>query len=141
MGLFKKLFRKQTSPQSEPITPPPPPPEPEPIHINEMTAGELVDLLASDEAVTVIDLRQPWEYSSGHIAGAVSVPIMQLPDKLDLIPKDQRVVMQCYHGYSSLDASGYLLENGWADDKVYSLKGGMSGWVVKQGMESLVREE
>ena len=89
----------------------------------------------------MVDLRQTWEYTSGHIIGAINVPIMFLPDKLDLIPKDQKVVMQCYHGFTSLDASGYLLENGWSEDHVYSLMGGMSGWVVDQGLESLVAEE
>ncbi|MEM7034065.1 MAG: rhodanese-like domain-containing protein [Chloroflexota bacterium] len=141
MGLFKKLFGKQPDPTPEPVVPPPPPPEPEPLHINEVTVGELAELLASDEAVTVVDLRQPWEYTSGHITGAINVPIMYLPDHLDHIPKDQKVIMQCYHGFTSLDASGFLLENGWADDNVFSLMGGMSEWVVQQGMGSLVSEE
>ena len=142
MGLLKKLFGKKAPPAPEPPAPPPPlPPEPEPLHINEVTDKDLVELMASDEKVTIVDLRQTWEYKSGHIAGAIHVPIMYLPDKLDAIPKDHKIIMQCYHGYTSLDASGFLLENGWADENVFSLMGGMSQWVVSQGIESLVPEE
>jgi rhodanese-related sulfurtransferase len=48
--------------------------------------------------------------------------------------------MQCYHGYTSLDASAYLIQNGWQADQVSSLAGGMSGWVASQGIESLERD-
>ncbi len=63
--------------------------------------------------------------------------MLQLPGKLDEIPKDRKVVMQCYHGISSLDAAGYLIQKGWDASNVASLSGGMSGWVATQGIETL----
>ena len=141
MNFFKKLFGKPEPTLPEPPPPPPLPPEPEPLHVNEVSCQELNTWLEGNEPISLIDLRQTWEYESGHIAGAINIPMMNLPAKLAELPKDQKIVIQCYHGYTSLDASGFLLENGWADEHVFSLMGGMSQWVVNQGIESLVPEE
>jgi rhodanese-related sulfurtransferase len=140
MGLLKKLFgKKETLVVEERITPPPPP-EPEPIEVREVTAHELGNLLELDGPVTVVDLRQAWEYNSGRIPGAINVPMMELPARLKDLPKEGHLIMQCYHGYTSLDASAYLIQNGWQADQVSSLAGGMSGWVASQGIESLERD-
>lgn len=142
MGLFKKLFGKPEQKPAEPVPPPPPlPPQPEPLQINEISSQDLHKWLQGDEPVTVLDLRQTWEYESGHISQAINIPIMTIPDNLTAIPQDQKVVLQCYHGYTSLDVAGFLLENGWADEQVYSLTGGMSGWAAEFGLDSLVRQE
>jgi hydroxyacylglutathione hydrolase len=124
-----------------PGPPPPLPPEPEPLLINEIEPDELNELIQTGDDVTIIDLRQSWEYGSGHIPGAISLPIMELPRRRNEIPQDRPVVLQCYHGISSLDAAGYLIENGWEIDKIRSLSGGMSGWTISQGIDSLVKEE
>jgi rhodanese-related sulfurtransferase len=140
MGLFKKLFNKQTKAEGvrpTALSPPPPPAAPEPLQITEVTPADLVAMLQAGEPITIVDLRQVWEYSSGHIPGAVSIPMLQLPGKLDEIPKNRKVVMQCYHGITSLDAAGYLIQKGWDAANVASLSGGMSGWVATQGIEAL----
>jgi len=133
MRLFKKLFGTQKRVITEQASPP----SPEPLSIKELSADALVALLQADSPVIVVDLRQTWEYNSGHIPGAINIPMMQLPARLTEIPKDQTVIMQCYHGVSSLDVSGYLITNGWDAEKVISLSGGISGWVASQGMEAL----
>jgi len=140
MGLFKKLFGKQDkiAPAGPALSlPNGPPPEPEPLQITEVTPADLVALLKTGEPITVVDLRQVWEYGSGHIPGAVNIPLMQLPAKSHEIPQDRPVVMQCYHGFTSLDAAGYLILNGWDAAKVASLSGGISGWVASQGLAGL----
>jgi rhodanese-related sulfurtransferase len=45
--------------------------------------------------VVVIDVRPTEEYESGHIAGAKSIPIEELEQRLDEIPKDREVVAYC----------------------------------------------
>lgn len=142
--MLKKLFGKDKNAQPKsPSSPPPPPapePEPELLEIIEVTSDELQTNLEAGDEVFVVDLRQPWEYQGGHIPGSVNIPMMYLPTKLNEIPKESKVIMQCYHGFSSLDAAGYLIENGWAEDQVVSLSGGITGWITTQGLESLVRD-
>jgi rhodanese-related sulfurtransferase len=141
MSIFKKFLGKQDQSEAKaPASPPPSPPEPEPLLIQEIQADDLKNRLEAGEGLTVIDLRQSWEYTGGHIPGAISLPIMELPRRRDEVPKDRLVVMQCYHGISSLDAAGYLIENGWEADKIISLAGGMSGWAMTHGIDSLEKE-
>jgi len=135
MQLLKKLFKKQIEPAQ--IRPTSPSPEPAPPTINEVTPEALKVMLQKGERLTIIDLRQTWEYASGHIPGAVNIPLNRLTDKLGDIPKDHSVIIQCCHGFTSLNAAGYLIMNGWEADKIASLSGGISGWVTSQGMESL----
>jgi rhodanese-related sulfurtransferase len=136
MGFLKKLFgREEKEVKQAPV--PPPQPELEPLNIHEISADELKSLLDQAAKITVVDLRQPWEYSGGHIPGAVNIPMMQLPGRISEISKEHTVVMQCYHGFSSLDASGFLIENGWDEERINSLSGGMAGWVASQGADAL----
>ncbi|GGM74350.1 ArsR family transcriptional regulator [Longimycelium tulufanense] len=45
--------------------------------------------------VTVIDVRPPEEYASGHIPGALSVPLDELPHRLEELPVDTEIVAYC----------------------------------------------
>jgi len=55
-----------------------------------------------EKNVVLIDVRPPEEYDKGHIQGAVSIPLSQLQDKLDEIPKDREVVAYCRGKYCVL---------------------------------------
>jgi rhodanese-related sulfurtransferase len=89
--------------------------------------------------LVVVDMRAPWEYQLGHIPGAKSMFIQEIPVRFHELPADAQVVFQCWHGNTSLDASAFLIQQGWSPDNVASLKGGMAGWVQTHGQESLVR--
>ena len=45
--------------------------------------------------VTVIDVRPPAEYAAGHIPNALSVPLEELEQHMDLLPKDREIVAYC----------------------------------------------
>jgi rhodanese-related sulfurtransferase/DNA-binding transcriptional ArsR family regulator len=49
--------------------------------------------------VVVLDVRPAGEYSAGHIPGAVSIPIDELPDRLAELPADVEVVAYCRGAY------------------------------------------
>lgn len=52
--------------------------------------------------VVVFDVRPPDEYASGHIAGAVSVPLEELEQRLGSLPRDAEVVAYCRGPYCLL---------------------------------------
>jgi len=62
------------------------------------------ELLARMEqgAVVLVDVRPPEEFASGHIAGAVSVPLGLLEELLDTLPADTEVVAYCRGPYCRL---------------------------------------
>ena len=45
--------------------------------------------------VVVLDARPRPEYDAGHIPGALSIPIDELPDRLDELPSDKLIVAYC----------------------------------------------
>lgn len=56
--------------------------------------GELLDLLRAG-MVTVLDVRPAPEYRSGHVPGAVSLPLAELDAALAGLPRDVPVVAYC----------------------------------------------
>jgi rhodanese-related sulfurtransferase len=64
--------------------------------------------------VTVLDVRPAEEYAAGHIPGAVSVPLADLPDRLGDLPADTEIVAYCRGVYCvlSYDAVRLLTSHG-----------------------------
>jgi rhodanese-related sulfurtransferase/DNA-binding transcriptional ArsR family regulator len=52
--------------------------------------------------VVVLDVRPSLEFAAGHIPGAVSIPIDELPDRLSELPADVEVVAYCRGAYCVL---------------------------------------
>ena len=57
---------------------------------------------ARRRGVVVLDVRPPDEYASGHIPGAVSVPLEELEDRLASLPRDAEIVAYCRGPYCLL---------------------------------------
>lgn len=62
--------------------------------IRRITVVELRDLLAKNEAV-VIDVRNESNYKAGHIRGAKLIPVAEVVNHLDDLPKDKLIVTYC----------------------------------------------
>jgi rhodanese-related sulfurtransferase/DNA-binding transcriptional ArsR family regulator len=77
--------------------------------------------------VTVLDVRPTEEYRSGHIAGAISLPLHELQDRLAELPRNQDIVAYCRGPYCVLAAQAVelLREHGF---RVVRLKDGVSDW-------------
>ena len=77
--------------------------------------------------VTIVDIRDPGSYHSGHIAGATSITGDEDVEKfLAGTDKQKPVLVYCYHGNSSQGAAAFLSEQGF--NEVYSMKGGFEAW-------------
>lgn len=74
----------------------------------------------------VIDVREVHEYKRGHIAGAVNIPLSQLPKRLGEIPTDKKVFLYCQSGMRSKQAAKLLSRNGYTN--LANLHGGISVW-------------
>lgn len=76
------------------------------------------------EQLAVLDVRESFEWEHGHIAGALHIPLMDLPDRLDELTAAQTLVV-CKVGSRSAHAAAYLVQQGY--DAV-NLDGGMLDW-------------
>ena len=59
------------------------------------------------DSVAVLDVREPVEWTHGHIEGATHIPLMELPQRLEEVPGGQILVV-CKIGGRSAQAVGYL---------------------------------
>jgi rhodanese-related sulfurtransferase/DNA-binding transcriptional ArsR family regulator len=73
----------------------------EPDSLEPVGASELMERLRSDDVI-VLDVRPEDEYSSGHIPGAVSMPIGDLERRLSELPRDREIVAYCRGPYCVL---------------------------------------
>ena len=138
MNFWQKLFGRRMDEQTDrpasiPAT------QPEPVSVNEISPQALKIRLDNGDNILVIDMRQGWEYQSGHIPGAKHIFVQDIPQRLNELPSEVDLVFQCWHGYTSLDVSAFVIEQGWPANRVASLSGGIAGWVQAHGRASLVR--
>ncbi|HID35374.1 MAG TPA: rhodanese-like domain-containing protein [Anaerolineae bacterium] len=87
---------------------------------------EQVNAIRNHPDVVLIDVREQWEYDEGHIPNIKLVPLGQLPNRLNEIPKDKFVVMTCRSGNRSNQAAQFLRQQGF--DNVHNMQGGILAW-------------
>ncbi len=69
----------------------------------------------------IIDVREPGEYNAGHLVNAVNIPLSQLRQRMDEIPKDRPVYLHCRSSQRSYNAVMALQHCGFTN--VYNIAG------------------
>ena len=69
----------------------------------------------------ILDVRDPEEFQTGHIPGAINIPLNDLRSRLGELPKDKEIWVNCRVGQRSYYANRVLLQNGF---KARNLPGG-----------------
>lgn len=115
-------------------------------NIKEVNADELEAMIADNDNLLVVDVREPGEFMHGHIKHALLVPRGVLEPAADLnYPKrneqlsaarQRPVAVYCATGGRSALAANVLQEMGF--EEVYSLAGGFDGW--SQASKPVFRE-
>jgi rhodanese-related sulfurtransferase len=95
----------------------------------EITAEELKSLLDADRDVRLVDIRNPTAFDQGHIPGSDNIPFAELPQQIEELDGDDRVVTICPLGKSSIQAARLIQSyEGTSDATVESLADGLQGW-------------
>jgi rhodanese-related sulfurtransferase len=77
------------------------------------------------EGWLVLDVREPWEWASGHIEGAVHIPLGDLPQRVDELDPQAQTLVVCHVGARSARAAAWLRQLG---HDAANLAGGMDAW-------------
>ena len=77
------------------------------------------------EGHRILDVREDDEFAAGHIAGAVHVPLMQIPQRVAELDRDAEWLAICKVGGRSFQATAYLGRLGL---RVSNVAGGMDAW-------------
>ncbi len=96
---------------------------------DEITVEELKQRLDGKGGFTLLDVRNPDEFVICQIGNPRLIPLQELAQRYDELPRDKPVIVYCHHGVRSLRAAQLLLKNGFVDVK--SVYGGINSWSEK----------
>jgi len=91
---------------------------------NEVSINELEQAIASGEKV--VDVREDWEFTNGHVPNAKHIALNSVPENLNEFSKDSTTWIICQSGGRSMTAANYLEGQGY---NVVSVAGGTGAWI------------
>ena len=85
---------------------------------------------ADPEGTMVIDVRRDDEWVTGHVTGAIHIPVDDLSDNMDKIPTDKKVLFICAAGVRSGLACEMAAAMGYASENLYNIEDGTPSWIA-----------
>lgn len=99
-----------------------------------ITAAELKRELASEQPPFVIDVRDLQEYADGHLEGVTHIPLFELRERMESIPRDRAIVVHCRVGKRGHVAARIL--RGAGVERVRNLTGGWTSVLLEGGFRT-----
>lgn len=93
--------------------------------MKKIAPAELKAWMEAQQPFVMIDVRETWEREAYHIGG-LHIPLSELAERRQEIPKDVPVVLYCEKGIRSAIVIQRMEQAGY--DNLYNLTGGMSEW-------------
>jgi len=94
--------------------------------MEEISALEAAKLLKdSPEKNVLLDVREDMEIKMASVAGALHIPMGQIPDRLTEIDQSKTIIVMCHSGGRSAQVASYLDS---LDYRTCNLTGGITAW-------------
>jgi molybdopterin/thiamine biosynthesis adenylyltransferase/rhodanese-related sulfurtransferase len=96
--------------------------------VPEITPAELKERLDRGDRLTIIDVREPFEWDIGNLEphGARLIPMKEIQQRYEEIDPADEIVLQCRSGARSANVLGFLRQQGY--ERLLNLKGGILAW-------------
>jgi molybdopterin/thiamine biosynthesis adenylyltransferase/rhodanese-related sulfurtransferase len=94
-----------------------------------VSVRELKQKMDASEMLTLVDVREPYEYEIARIVGSRLIPLGELETHVSELPRTGTLVLQCHSGGRSEQATRFLQGAGF--ENVYNLEGGIDAWSVE----------
>ena len=95
--------------------------------VNEIDVQKVKEM-GDDGSATIVDIRDPQSFQSGHIPNAIHLSDDTVKEFISNTDKEKPLVVYCYHGISSQGAAAYFSDQGFKE--VLSMAGGFENWRV-----------
>jgi molybdopterin/thiamine biosynthesis adenylyltransferase/rhodanese-related sulfurtransferase len=95
----------------------------------EITVEELKRRLDQGEDLFILDVRNPEEYQICRLPGSVLIPLGQLAQRHQELPRERELIVHCKSGVRSARAIHFLRQQGFT--RLKNLKGGILAWVER----------
>ena len=96
------------------------------VQVPLIAPAQVRNLIGGGIKLTLVDVRTPEEFASGHIAGAILMPLDTLPAAYAKLPHKGKLIVYCRSGHRSAQAVQFLLTHGYAN--AVSMDGGFTAW-------------
>ena len=83
------------------------------------------------DGVAVIDVRRPDEWITGHVQGAIHIPVDDLLDRIDELPQGKKLLFICAAGVRSGLACEMAASLGLSSEILYNIEDGTPPWIEK----------
>ena len=93
--------------------------------IQDLTPKEFRDCLVDDE-VTLVDVREKWEFDICQIKGAILIPMGEITENYVNLNKNKKIALYCHSGIRSMHVADFLLSQGF--QSLANLQGGIDAW-------------
>ena len=100
----------------------------EPYH--RVNSDEAAQMLEKDGAV-IIDVRGDDEWATGHVKGAIHIPVDDLQSRIDELPRDKTLLFICATGRRAGRACEIAATLGYSSEKLYNVEDGTPTWIEK----------
>ena len=97
--------------------------------IKSISVGELSNRINSGGKISIIDVRESFEWEICRIEGTKNIPMSRLIESIEKIPKQESAVIMCHHGVRSLNVIHYLETKGF--HRLINLEGGIDAWAIE----------
>ena len=77
----------------------------------------------------VIDVREPDEWASGHVAGAIHIPVDDVGARIDELPADKDLLFICAMGVRSGLACEMAAAMNLDTDRLFNIEEGTPAWI------------
>ncbi len=91
-----------------------------------VSASQLHEMILGGEEVTLIDVREPFEVQIARLDPATLIPLGEIPERMNEIPRTGKTVLFCKSGVRSANAITFLRSKGY--DNLVNLDGGIEAW-------------
>lgn len=93
-----------------------------------ISASQLDAGIKGDKNWSVIDVREPKEFDTGHVPTSINIPLGKIEQNSSQVPKDKEAILVCLNGARAFIAWQNLVNLGYDPYKVKVLVGGMEQW-------------
>ncbi|MDE2162996.1 MAG: rhodanese-like domain-containing protein [Alphaproteobacteria bacterium] len=104
--------------------------QPAPQDVPTISVQDLQAMIRQKTFFLLLDVREPKEFAAGHIAGAMPMPLGDVPAQYRQLPAGTTLVVYCRTGHRSAQAVSFLRAHGYG--KAFSLAGGYTAWSAAQ---------
>ncbi|MGZ0656160.1 rhodanese-like domain-containing protein [Coraliomargarita sp. W4R53] len=99
----------------------------------EISATDAANLRNNDAKAVFLDVREDSELTICRIEGALHIPMGEIPERHQALPKDVPLVVLCHHGMRSMNVIQFLQAKGF--ENTINLAGGIHAWAVEVNPE------